>query len=80
MDSVSKVYPLTPPLMRPENDGAAGGAAGASNNRGGVDGMPLAMAYVPMQRWRDIYENDKALMRGTIFSELDLPFKGAGMR
>jgi len=39
--------------------------------------MPLGMAYVPRQEWKDIYENGKGIMRGTIFSELDLPFKGA---
>lgn len=46
----------------------------------GIDSMPLAMAYVPRQVWRDIYGDDDALMRGTIFGELDLPFKGAGVR
>ncbi|MDD4564427.1 MAG: spore coat associated protein CotJA [Eubacteriales bacterium] len=45
-----------------------------------VDACPLAMAYVPMQRWRDIYEPAKALSRGTIFAELDLPFLGGGAR
>lgn len=39
--------------------------------------LPLAMAYVPMQKWRQIYEKDKGIIRGTIFAELDLPFKGA---
>ena len=45
-----------------------------------VDTCPLAMAYVPWQRWRDIYEPSKALSRGTIFAELDLPFLGGGVR
>lgn len=40
--------------------------------------LPLAMAYVPMQKWRKIYSNDVALNRGTIFEELDLPFMGRG--
>lgn len=35
---------------------------------------PLAMAYVPWQQWRQTYPLDKALSRGTIFPELDLPF------
>ena len=39
---------------------------------------PLAMAYVPWQQWREIYEPDKALCRGTIFKELDKPFLGKG--
>lgn len=36
--------------------------------------MPIAMAYVPWQQWRQTYPMDKALTRGTIFPELDLPF------
>ena len=38
----------------------------------------LAMAYVPWQTWRDIYEVEKALHHGTIFCELDKPFLGRG--
>lgn len=34
----------------------------------------LAMATVPMQRWGEIYEPSEALKRGTIFTDLDLPF------
>jgi len=41
-----------------------------------IDNMPLAMAYVPMQKWKNVYNNDVALKRGTIFPELDLPFLG----
>lgn len=43
-----------------------------------LQGMPLAMAYVPWQEWRNIYNQEKALQRGTIFEELDLPFQGRG--
>lgn len=43
-----------------------------------VNGCPLGMAYVPWQLWRDTYEPDVALQRGTIFPELDLPFWGGG--
>lgn len=39
-----------------------------------IDSAPLAMAYVPMQRWERTYDLDVALDRGTIFPELDLPF------
>ena len=41
-----------------------------------LSGLPLAMAYVPMQKWQKLYEPDVAFERGTIFSELDLPFLG----
>ncbi len=43
-----------------------------------LQGMPLAMAYVPWQKWQKIYEAEKALCRGTIFEELDKPFRGIG--
>ena len=41
--------------------------------------LPIAMAYVPMQKWKDIYKTEIALSRGTIFAELDMPFKGKGV-
>lgn len=41
-----------------------------------ADPMVLAMAYVPAQRWQDLYEAAEGLPRGTIFRQLDLPFKG----
>lgn len=43
-----------------------------------LEGMPLAMAYVPWQNWRKIYEPEKAFHTGTIFEELDKPFLGRG--
>lgn len=43
-----------------------------------LQGMPLAMAYVPWQDWKNVYCQEKALQRGTIFEELDLPFEGRG--
>ena len=41
-----------------------------------VRDCPLAMAYVPMQRWRALYAPEDGFSRGTIFQELDLPFLG----
>lgn len=38
--------------------------------------LPLAMAYVPFQRWESLYEPYLALQRGTVFPSLDLPFCG----
>ena len=34
----------------------------------------LAMVYIPQQRFRELYDHDIALSRGTIFRELDKPF------
>jgi hypothetical protein len=36
--------------------------------------LPLAMAYVPIQSWGDTYAPCKALTRGTLFPQLDMPF------
>lgn len=38
------------------------------------EGLPLAIAYVPMQAWRDIYDVEVAITRATVFKELDKPF------
>lgn len=43
-----------------------------------LKGMPVAMAYVPWQTFKDLYPVEKALHRGTIFEELDKPFMGIG--
>lgn len=45
-----------------------------------IDQFPVAMAYVPWQQWRQIYSMDVALVRGTIFQELDKPFLMEGCR
>ena len=47
-----------------------------------IDTLPLAMAYVPRQKFTGIKEVACALEAGTIFDALDLPFapcrKGGG--
>ena len=43
----------------------------------GLESRPLAMVYSPCQAWRDAYPPEVALSRGTLFSELDLPFEGS---
>ncbi len=44
------------------------------NHADNLEDMPLAMAYVPYQQWRELYDPNEAFSRGTIFKELDLPF------
>jgi len=34
----------------------------------------LAFAYIPFQEYKNIYPEEKALYRGTIFKDLDIPF------
>lgn len=37
---------------------------------------PVGMAYVPYQKWKNVYEPSVALERGTVFEDLDKPFLG----
>lgn len=39
-------------------------------------GKSLAMVYSPYQKFRELYEPEEGLSRGTIFRELDKPFYG----
>ena len=34
----------------------------------------LAIASVPFQQWKEVYEEGEAFRRGTLFPELDMPF------
>ena len=53
------------------------GNAGCNNGMGwGLREHPLGMVYSPYQYFRQLYSPDAALNRGTVFSELDLPFEG----
>jgi hypothetical protein len=49
-------------------------------NNGAGHGLPLAIATVPMQKWRMTYAPEKALKAGTMFAELNLPFVGGKCR
>ena len=42
----------------------------------GLKDHPLAMVFSPLQCFSKLYDEDTALSRGTLFSELDLPFEG----
>lgn len=53
-------------------------APSANNGIGSMSGFPIAMSYVPWQKWERTYEPAVALKRGTIFPSLDLPFLGGG--
>ncbi len=44
----------------------------------GLAGYPLASVYAPLQEWRELYDEEKGLARGTLFAELDKPFLGRG--
>lgn len=72
MEETTKLYSLSPPGFM-----CRGVQSTNTNNKPDINDMPIGMAYVPRQKWQDIYEKDKAIMRGTLFAELDKPFKGA---
>ncbi len=42
--------------------------------------VSLAMMYVPYQHFENTYDPEKALSRGTLFADLDMPFYGAKRR
>ena len=42
-----------------------------------MEEKPLAMASVPVQKWGELYDDGDALMTGTVFRDLNLPFYAA---
>lgn len=63
------------------NDGC--GCSGAMNQSMNcsmerIDQYPIAMAYVPWQKYGDTFDLETGFRIGTIFPELDLPFMRAG--
>jgi hypothetical protein len=57
----------TPPCAPSDQDTGLGGP------------LPLAMAYVPKQYWRRLYDHERALQEWTLFEELNFPFLGVKM-
>ena len=45
----------------------------------GIEGRSLAMVYAPVQCFHELYDMQTGLNRGTVFRELDLPFRGDGI-
>ncbi len=43
-----------------------------------MQGLPLAMAYVPWQSWQNVSDAARGLEQGSIFEELIFPFEYAG--
>jgi hypothetical protein len=54
--------------------GGCVGHEGCGTDSWGLCEYPLAMVYAPCQSFRGLYDPATALSRGTLFSELDLPF------
>lgn len=66
----------TPAPVRQEN--GKGPCCEEIRERDRLNGLPIAMAYVPWQEWRNLYEVEKGFQCGTIFEELNKPFRGMG--
>lgn len=49
-----------------------------SCNRTGMlpSSLPLAMAYVPIQKFGETFPPEVAIVKGTLFPDLDKPFLG----
>lgn len=59
--------------IRPSGDGC-----GAKDTVYGVKDRPVGSVYAPVQNFDGLYDLGKALSRGTIFADLDLPLVVAG--
>ena len=51
---------------------------GTRADQGDLADLPIAMAYTPWQEWERNLQGRKGLPAGTIFEELDKPFRGTG--
>ena len=45
-----------------------------------LQSLPLSMAYVPYQRFENVYSPSDALWAGTLFGDLNLPYCTGGRR
>ena len=52
------------------------GSRNACNKETSLQGLALAMAYVPWQPYENLYPISQALRCGTLFRDLDFDFKG----
>ena len=58
------------------DDGRNNGNGSSGNADTVIGASPqLAMVYAPYQKWRMLYSPDSALIRGTLFEELDKPLE-----
>ena len=63
-------YPTPGAEAEMKKDGCSGSCGGENVC---MDDLPLAYAYMPIQKWRLLYSPDDALAHGTMFEELDKP-------
>lgn len=66
--------PIMPRPAVPSQNASVSPAFSTCVREDRLSGMPIAMGYVPWQKWKQTYSLEQGLNRGTIFPELDLPF------
>lgn len=70
--------------QRPAYGGRSAPAMATAQERRAADDMSknmrLAMAYVPVQRFENVYSPSEALSNGTLFGDLNLPYCIGGRR
>lgn len=66
------------PCARGDGGNAADGGDRRPCPKNGLVDYALAMVYAPIADFRALYDPQTALSRGTLFRELDLPFRGDG--
>lgn len=89
VDNNSTPAPVAEPVIAASNNSTVDCASFNGNRNPRMDsrcnecirvndmpGFALAMAYVPWQTFRNLYDEHEALCNGTIFKELDLDFRG----
>ena len=59
---MTRTIPRAPEPVRPDAPGA-------------LFGLPLAMAYVPMQRFENLADPETGLKQGTVFNDLVKPLE-----
>lgn len=64
------------PRMQGRSDFAPPETMGPDCAAFGRTHFPLAMVYTPMQSFENLYDMETGLRNGTLFKDLDLPFRG----
>ncbi len=68
-------------LNRRAVEGSSCGCAGTASVGYGVKDRPVGSVYAPVQAFAGLYDLPRALARGTLFADLDLPLEvGKGGR
>lgn len=65
-------------LNRRASESCSDGCGTGMKSRYGLSGFPHGSVYAPLQDFDSLYDHERALKRGTLFSTLDLPLEVGG--